>query len=147
MADNAVHETEREPEHRPLGRLRRLIASWLLARTERRHAEHVSDELLTLYRTVSANHPELFGRELYMRMVMARNSCDVIAANSVLDCAEESFAAWPVRRKLTLCDVIHYLSVSEFIAAHGGEPWMHSDIKFVVTSRIPRNLCVNHRNE
>ena len=147
MADKAAHEAERKPEHRPLGRLRGLIAVWLLTRSERRHAEHASDELLALYRTVSADHPELSGRELYKRMVMARNGCDATAANNVLDCAEESFAAWPVSRELTLCDVVHYLSVAEFIETHGGEPWMHSNIKFVVTSRIPHNLCVNHRNE
>ena len=146
MAEKAAHEAERKPENGPLGRMRGLIASWLLARSERRHAERASDELLALYRTVSADHPELSGRELYKSMVMTRKGCDSIAANNVLDCAEESFAAWPVRRELTLCDVVHYLSVAEFIETHGGEPWMHSNIKFVVTSRIPHNLCVNHRN-
>ncbi|OIQ94133.1 YHS domain protein [mine drainage metagenome] len=146
MADRLAHEAENEPEHSLFGRFRGLIASWLLARTERRHAERAGDELLALYRTVSANHPELSGRELYRSMVMARTGCDATDANRVLDCAEESFAAWPVSRELTLCDVVHYLSVAEFIETHGGAPWMHSNIKFVVTSRIPHNLCVNHKD-
>lgn len=146
LAARLAQEAEKKPEHGPLGRLGGLIASWRLARSERRHAERVSDELLALYRAVSADHPELSGRELYKRLVMARTGSDATEANRMLDCAEESFAAWPVSRELTLCDVVHYLSVAEFIQIHGGERWMHTDINLVVKSNIPHQLCVEHRN-
>lgn len=145
MTENVTYKAEKKPEHGSLGRLRGLIASWRLARSERRHAERASDELLALYRVVSADHPELSGRELYGRLVMARTGCDATEANRKLDCAEESFAAWPVSRELTLCDVVHYLSVAEFIAAHGGV--MHADINLVVKSNIPHQLCVEHRKK
>lgn len=139
--------TEVKQEYRLLERLRGLIASWILARKERRYAERASDELLALYRTVCAAHPRLCGRDLYREVVMARTGCDLAAANVILDCAEESFAAWPVSRELALCDVIHYLSVSEFIADNGGERWMHTDINLVVKSIIPHQLCVEHRKK
>ena len=129
-------------EQRLRGGLRGLIESWLLAWREGRHAAHTSRELLALYRAVSAANPELDSREHYKLMVMARNGCDVATANDVLECAEESFAAWPTRRDLTLCDVVHYMAVNEFIALHDGKQWIHSDTQHMVASRIPHNLCI-----
>lgn len=136
-------ESGRELEHRLLrGGLRGLISSWFLAWREGRHAASTSRELLALYRSASAAHPKLAGRELYKLVVMARNGCDATNANRVLECAEESFAAWPARRELTLCDVVHYLTVSEFLVLHDGEHWTHSDIRQVISSRIPHDLCI-----
>ncbi|MBI5006070.1 MAG: hypothetical protein HZB95_02990 [Nitrosomonadales bacterium] len=50
---------------------------------------------------------------------------------------------------VTLCDVVHYLSVSEYFAAHTGEPWMSSDanINLIVKSNIPHRLCVDHKKK
>ena len=138
-------ESGRETDRPPHGGLSRLIGSWLLPWRERHHAVRTSRELLALYRAVCAEHPDLTGRDLYKMVVMARNGCDSAAANEVLDCAEESFATWPVSRDLTFCDVVHYLSVSEFVATHEGDRWIHSDIEFVVASQIPHDLCVVHR--
>lgn len=141
--EHSARESSRELEYRLLrGGLRGLIASWFLAWREGRHAARTSRELLALYRAVSTDHPKLADRELYKRVVMARNGCDATSANVVLECAEESFAAWPARRELTLCDVVHYLTVSEFLALHDGEHWMHTDIRHVVASRIPHDLCI-----
>jgi hypothetical protein len=127
------------------GGLRGMIESWLLSWREGRHATRTSRELLALYRSVSAEHPELASREQYKLMVMARNGCDAASANDVLECAEESFAAWPSRRNLTLCDVVHYLAVNEFLALHDGKHWIHSDTSHMVSSRIPHNLCIIRR--
>lgn len=141
--EQSARKSDWELEHRlQRGGLRGWIASRLHAWRERRHATRTSRELLALYRDVSADHPDLSDRELYKLVVMARNRCDSIAANAVLDCAEESFAAWPVRRELTLCDVVHYLAVAEFLEAHGDERWMHSNIKLVVASNVPSDLCI-----
>lgn len=141
--EQSASKSGRELEHQLLrGGLHGLISSWFLAWREGRHAARTSRELLALYRAVSADHPKLDGRELYKLVVMARNGCDVTTANVVLECAEESFAAWPARRELTLCDVVHYLTVSEFLALHDGEHWTHSDIRHVIASRIPHDLCI-----
>ncbi|OIQ99964.1 YHS domain protein [mine drainage metagenome] len=145
-SENITIESGGQVEQRLLhGGLRGLIASWFLAWREGRHAARTSRELLALYRTVSADHPGLANREIYKLVVMARNSCDATTANEVLECAEESFAAWPSRRDLTLCDVVHYLAVNEFLALHDGKHWIHSDTSHMVASRIPHSLCVIRR--
>lgn len=135
-------DSERELEHRLQSRgLRGWAVSWLLAWRERRYAVRISRELLALYRSVSVAHPELSDRERYGLAVMARDKCDATTANTILECAEESFASWPVSRELTLCDVAHYLAVKEFIANHDGTSGTHSDIRHVVIARIPHDLC------
>lgn len=148
-AENNVRTSSREDERVQFSWFRGLIESWFRSRRERQHAVRTSNELLSLYHTVSAEHPELSDREHYKLVVMARNGCNSTAANLVLDCAEESFAQWPVMRELTLCDVVHYLSVSEYFAAHTGEPWMSSDanINLIVKSNIPHRLCVDHKKK
>lgn len=125
--------------------LRNLLASNFLAWREGRHAARTSRQLLKLYRSVGASHPELRGRDLYRQVVMARNGCDTDAADRILDNAERSFADWPTPRDLTLCDVVHYLSMSEFLAMHDGEHWMHVDIGRVVAASIPRDLCLTRK--
>lgn len=123
-------------------RQRGLIAEWLLTWCERRHAARVSKELLALYRAITANHPDLPSRELYKLVVMQRTDCDSTAAKAILESAQESYADWPARRELTLCDVVHYLSATEFLAAHKGEQWIHSNLAQVIASCVPRNLCI-----
>jgi len=130
-------------DHGSRGGLRGVIASWLVPWHERRHAARASDDLLALYRTVKADHPGWTDRELYKLVVMARAGCDSTAADAILKCAEESFAEWPTRRELTLCDVVHYLSVTEFLATHLGETGIHSSIARVVKSHVPRDLCIS----
>jgi hypothetical protein len=110
--------------------------SWI----ERRHAGRTARKVLELYRSVSASRPELVGRPLLREVVMRHARCDAARADEMLDFAEESFTAWPVERELTLGDVAHYLSVVDFVATHGEEPWRHSHIGHVVTSQIPRSV-------
>ena len=138
-----------EDEHPQPGWFQRLVESWSRTRRERQHAVRTSNELLSLYRTVSAVHPDLSDREHLRLLVMARNGCDSTAANLVLDRTEESFAQWPVPRELTLCDLVHYLTVSEYFAAHIGEPWMSSDanINLIIKSHIPHGLRADHKKE
>jgi len=130
---------------RPCGGLRSLIATGFLVWRERRHAARASDELLALYRAASAIHPNFADRERYQLVVMTRTGCDAAAARVILDCAQDSFAEWPVRRELTLCDVAHYLSMTEFLKAHEGESWIHTNLALVVKARIPKELCVARR--
>lgn len=126
----------------PRGGCLSLIAEKILAWRERHYVAQASKELLALYRTVSVMHPDWPRRKHYQLVVMHRTGCDPTAANIVLDGAQESFAQWPSSRELTLCDVVHYLSVTEFLALHPGERWMHSSLSHVVASRVPHELCV-----
>ncbi len=124
------------------GVLRGLFEEWMLAWQERRHTARVSKELLALYRLVAADHPGLVDRELFKLVVMKRNGCDSRAADSILESAEESFAQWPASCELTFCDVVHYLAVTEFLASHQREHWIHNNMALVVASHIPRDLCI-----
>lgn len=124
---------------------RGVVGSWLLARSERRYARQASQELLELYRTVSAGRPDLAEKDIYRLVVQMRTGCDAATADDVLRCAQESFAQWPEERDLTLCDVVHYLSVTEFLAAHEGANWVHSNFAHVVAERIPPKLCIARR--
>lgn len=128
-------------------RLISLIGPILISWREGRYAARTSRELLTLFRAISINHSELVGRELYKLLVIARTGCDFITANVTLDRAQESFATWPVRRDLTLCDVVRYLIVSEFDSLRDHEKWIHSDVQNAVVSHIPSNLCIYRRRE
>ena len=139
--------TRVDPEHHSRWiALRGLITSQLLAWSEKRYAARTSRELLRLYRAIATLRPDLAGRDLYRLVVMERARCDAPAADAILEDAEESFAAWPARRELTLGDVVHYLAVAEFLASHHGEHWIHADIGRVVASRIPHELRAVHKS-
>jgi hypothetical protein len=114
----------------------------MLAWQERRHTARVSKELLALYRAVAADHAGLADRELFKLVVMKRNSCDSKVANTILESAEESFAQWLANCELTFCDVVHYLSIAEFLTSHKCEHWIHNNMASVVASHVPRELCV-----
>ncbi len=107
---------------------------------ERRFARRVGRELLKLYRSTVAANPGLRGRELYRRIVIARLHTDQGSAETLIDQAEDSFAAWPVRRAVNFCDVVHFIAVSEFLAAHGDSPWIHANVRQEIASQIPPDL-------
>lgn len=123
------------------------FAQRLLAWRELRDAARASRELLATYRRIVARFPGLGDREHYRILIMSRTGCDASTADGILEDASESFAQWPVRRDITLCDVVHYLSVAEFLAAHSGEHWMHADIRHVVADCIPEDLCTERSRE
>ncbi len=120
---------------------RSMIASWRQTRHENRFVIGVSRELLAMYRKISAEHPELNERERFKTLVMTRNNCDEIEAYDILKFAEGSYATWPVKRELTLCDVIHYLGVREFSENSDTEHWLHSNFDTRIKSIIPNVLC------
>jgi len=107
---------------------------------ERRFAKRVSRELLELYRSVSAKHARLRGRDLYREVVMARKRASPASAEALLEQAEESYAMWPTPRALMFRDVVHFIAVSEFLASHGDTPWIQTNVRHEVESLIPHNL-------
>jgi YHS domain-containing protein len=141
-------QTEKNSEHQNVIRdLRSHISSWMQARQERRHVVVTCKELLALYSKVSADHPKLGKRQLTKMLVMARNNCNEKDAYEVLKFAEESYAAWPVERELTLCDVIHYLTVTEFTSNYGVEYSGHINFRPEIRSLIPSDLCHTKKKE
>jgi hypothetical protein len=113
-----------------------LLAAW----RERRFAEQCCRRLLSLHEVVSSAHPGTSGRELYRLIVTAHAGGDANAAEALLNRAHDSYALWPVPRTLTFRDVVHYLSVSGYWAAHHGQRWICSDIRRVIDAAIPRNF-------
>ena len=113
--------------------------SWLHTWRERRFAAACARQMLALHRKLSTSYPELKGPSLYRRVVAARVGDD-LAAEAVLQHAQQSFAIWPVERALTFRDVVHYLAVSEFTAKHVGARWVVADMKHIVDAMIPQHL-------
>lgn len=122
--------------------LRGQLAEWQLTWRERQYAARVCKELLALYRAAAADHPELARQQLYQRVVMQRSGCDSATAQAILESAQEGYADWPACHELTLCDLAHYLSATEFLAAHQGEQWIHSNLAPVIALHLPLELCL-----
>jgi len=126
--------------------------AWRQARHESRLVNGINRALLELHRKISAEDPQLSERERFNKLVMMRNGCDEIAAYEVLRNAEDSYAAWPLERELTLCDVIHYLTVREFHAKQGDEYSMGVNDEYLigvniaarVKALVPSKLCHTH---
>jgi hypothetical protein len=116
-----------------------LIAS-LFSWRESRYAAQTSRELLKLYWIVRASHPGLPRQEIYKRVVMARTGADFADAETLLRRADESFASWPADRALTFSDVVHYMAVSEFLAASDSRMGTRINMGRLVAGRIPADL-------
>ncbi|MGZ5205619.1 MAG: hypothetical protein ACXWCI_11945 [Caldimonas sp.] len=126
-------------EHRPHRRAFDVFAPFV-AWQERRFAAACCQEMLKLYRSVVAVHPELTRAPLYRQIVMARSGASPSEADAVLGWAEQSFAAWPVPRALNFRDVVHYVAVQEFAVSHKNTRWIHANLKWVVSAGIPYDL-------
>jgi hypothetical protein len=119
--------------------VRSLIAP-LLSWRERRFAAALCRELVRLHELAVAARPGLDRRAIYEKVVAAHTGADAKAAAAVVDAAEQSFASWPSGRPVNLRDVAHYLAVSEFLACHQGEHWIHANLKHVVDASISHDL-------
>ena len=117
-----------------------LFGALFLPWSERRHTARTARTVLERFRSVAARHPELGSREHYRLVVMEHARCNAVKADGILSRAEESYAHWPADRDLNLCDVAHYLSVSEFLTTHGGAGGIRSELRPLIAGVIPRNL-------
>jgi hemerythrin-like metal-binding protein len=139
--ESAVHEEPARNPVRELGYLiRSQLSAWLLSWREKRHVGRTSRTILAQYRRISKAHPDLPATSVYVFVVMAHTGCDSSTANIILDRAEESFAEWPISRALTLRDVVHYLTVTEYLDLYGKDFWMRSEIIKMVNANIPKIL-------
>jgi hypothetical protein len=115
--------------------------TWRQERRERKLIDKINHELLELFQSIEKMHPQISDRERFNRLVMQRSGCDEMAAYEVMRIAEESYAAWPQERELTLCDVIHYLAVREFQSMQGEEYWAGGNIAASVKAVVPHKHC------
>ena len=113
-----------------------LVVAW----RERRFVAARCHEILALYWRVAQRHPLLTGPSLYREIVNSRGGIAALGVDAVLSCAEQSFAQWPVTRELRFRDIVHCLTVLEFLAAHQDRNWIHADLKPVVNAIVPAEL-------
>ena len=111
-----------------------------VAWNERRFARRASLELLDVFWQEKRAHPELSGKDLYVRVAARRTQCDEHAAQAIVRQAEESFADWPVGRDVTLRDVVAYLVISTYLESNPGHHGTHTNIRNVVVRMIPGDL-------
>jgi hypothetical protein len=129
------------------GWIKRCLSSVFASWREYHHVARSSNELLALYQTAAADHPDLSDRDHYRLIVMQRTGFNSTAASLILDHAEESYAAWPAPRMLTLCDVIRYVAVRELLAMGDRGDGIHSDIQNIIAARIPHPLCARRHSD
>jgi hypothetical protein len=91
-----------------LRRSRAIRRQSIIARVE-------SAAMLELFRMTRQRHPELVGLELYRAIVALRLGCEAAQARAVVRRAEEEFAQWPVRREVTLRDVVRHIVIAHLI--------------------------------
>lgn len=114
-----------------------LFVSW----REKHLAARVARELMKLHQAASAAHPGATKQDLYRHIVTARLKVSPAAAEAVLQRATESFASWPVERKLTFRDVVHYLVVSEYLESNDSvADWTRENLGHVVATVVPDQL-------
>lgn len=110
---------------------------------ERRFTLKTSVAMLKLLRQFERCSPEMSRSELYVNVVSAHVGCSQGEAKVLLNRAASSYATWPTQRELTFCDVVHYVSFSEFVKINNHQNWMQSDLAPVVASIVPKNFCIH----
>ncbi len=116
------------------------LFSFLVPLQHRSFARRVCDELLELYRIESLLRPQAPPRELYRIVVGSHMKVDAVAAEDLLNQAEESFSGWPTPRPVSFSDVAHMVVIAEIQARFGCKPWFEADLGHLVAARIPHDL-------
>jgi hypothetical protein len=125
-----------------IGQIRDLIGSLgiLVGWTEKRFARRISLGVLEIYRREHAAHPELSGRELYVKVVAAHMGTDLQAASRIVRQAGESFADWPNWRDMTFRDVVNYVVIADYKQSNPGRGVTTTNMGRVVAKTIPGDL-------
>ncbi len=107
---------------------------------KRAHARRVTSSMLKLYLIMSKEHSGIEKKELYLLVLTLHFNCSRDTAEELMRSAEESFAIWPVERKLRFRDLVHYVALIEWMASNKNNKWTHHSISEFVATRIPSNL-------
>jgi hypothetical protein len=110
---------------------------------ERRFTHKTGVAMLKLLRQFEQCAPEMSRSEIYVKVVCAHVGCSQGEATVLLNRAASSYANWPTQRELTFCDVVHYLSFSEFVKINNHQNWTQSDLAPVVASIVPKDFCIH----
>jgi len=124
------------------GWFRELLAGGLLRRwREARLARRLSRKALRAYETVRAANPNLSGDALYVKVIEYRTGRNAEFARGIVSGAARSYAEWPVQRALTFRDVVHYMIVSDYLAAADApRRWTSVDVRRLVSEIVPPRI-------
>ena len=104
-------------------------------------AWRTSCEMLSWYRRVSVEEPQLTGGLLYKEVIVRRSGLDIEAASGVLRRVRQSFCEWPSPRKVRYRDVVHYVVVDEYMRSQLTDfRGTYTNMRRVVASVIPYHL-------
>jgi len=137
--NNAAAELKRSGRFN-LERLSRYTSPLVAAWRELRFAKKAGRLALARYQRLRTERPELAGQALYEAFVCERNALEASAARGILQRAEASFAAWPNDRNLIFRDVVQYLVISEYLAAHAERSGTTTNMARIIAQVIPGQL-------
>ena len=107
--------------------------------SERRHASRVSRHLLHWHSKVHAEHPDLSGPPLYLKILMLRGELDELAASDVLHRAMHTFD-WNSDRTLRFRDVVLVVASDEYLQDHPRCKGIQENLGRIVARHIPDSL-------
>lgn len=107
--------------------------------SERRFARRQCQKALSCLECVQQERPELAGRELYHEVVARCVGSGRERAVSIVQRAEQSFAAWPTGRDVRFRDVVTYVIVDECLTTKHRAA-AHTHIEAIVASAILADL-------
>ncbi len=122
------------------GWLQGLGAEWLQLWRHRSTARALSRESLRIYHEVAAARPELAGVLRYREVVARQAGVDEQEARAIVDRAEDSFASWPVGRRVTFRDVVQYLVVRRCLDSQQGGAGIRSRLVAIIADEVPGDL-------
>lgn len=97
-------------------------------------------EAMRAHREATAALPGAPKQDLYARVIESRGTTDAAGVRLTLRRAEESYAQWPVERELTFRDLVAYIAVTDYLAAHPEVGGVRSDVLEAVARAIPAEL-------
>jgi hypothetical protein len=113
------------------------LSTFALAVSERWYAWRASRVMLKRYQRARGRNARLSGRPLYEEILARHCGYTERGAAAVLDGAEGSYCAWPVKRELRFRDVVSYLLTQEYLHRHDFLRGTQTDMRRVVARVIP----------
>ena len=107
---------------------------------EKWYAWRASLAMLTWYRRIRREDPQLVGRLLYERILARRSTLTATSAAETLARIEESYCMWPAERAVRYRDVVTYVVVQDYLASHNVLRGTVTDMRLVVARVISREL-------
>ncbi|MDH3759945.1 MAG: hypothetical protein OEU50_03125 [Gammaproteobacteria bacterium] len=107
---------------------------------EKRFAKRVIHHLLDKHSAVSAENPDLSGKELYREILLRTQQIDPLHVDRMLQQAEDSIDRWTAsgRDGLGFREVAHYFTLTQFQAT--GQKGTVVSFEQIVNALIPAHL-------